>query len=251
MPVDYRAELKRPLPLTLLVLALLGWIVAIGVWVTYSRNSTALRREVRQLAIREGTTRSELDALRRAGGSLSDLQAKLAAAQQQVTQLEQDRSQSEGRVAAVQQASAQAAQAADDQAKRLAEAQGQLQQLQQQMGALRGEVTTTEQNIARRAQELAEVGRRVEAARQQEAKAREDLTKLDEELKSKSAELSQAEQRLQQARELEARLQATRQEIIDAEAKLGEARRQLAIPPPPAQERSAQPQLPQSPPVQQ
>ena len=74
----YRSELKRPLPLTLLVLALLGWIVAIGVWVTYSRNSTALRREVRQLAIREGNTRSELDALRRAGGSLSDVQAKLA-----------------------------------------------------------------------------------------------------------------------------------------------------------------------------
>jgi hypothetical protein len=60
----YRSELKRPLPLTLLVLALLGWIIAIGIWVAYSRNITALRVEVRQLAIRDANTRSQLDALR-------------------------------------------------------------------------------------------------------------------------------------------------------------------------------------------
>jgi hypothetical protein len=60
----YRSELKRPLPLTLLVLALLGWTIAIGVWVAYSRNITAIRLEVRQLAVREANTRSQLDTLR-------------------------------------------------------------------------------------------------------------------------------------------------------------------------------------------
>jgi hypothetical protein len=47
---------------------------------------------------------------------------------------------------------------------------------------------------------------------------------------AKTAEIAQAEQRLQQARELEARLQSIRQEMIDAEAKLAEARKQLAVP---------------------
>jgi len=48
---------------------------------------------------------------------------------------------------------------------------------------------------------------------------------------AKTSELAQAEQRLQQARELEARLQTMRREMSDTEAKLGEARKQLAIPP--------------------
>ena len=64
MSFDYRSELKRPLPLTLFVLALLGWLVAIGVWVAHSRSSAALIRELHQLAIREANTRSQLDALR-------------------------------------------------------------------------------------------------------------------------------------------------------------------------------------------
>jgi predicted lysophospholipase L1 biosynthesis ABC-type transport system permease subunit len=64
MPFKYLSQLKRPLPLTLLVLALMGWTIAIGVSVAYSRNITALRLEVRQLAIREANTRSQVDALR-------------------------------------------------------------------------------------------------------------------------------------------------------------------------------------------
>ena len=36
---------------------------------------------------------------------------------------------------------------------------------------------------------------------------------------------------MQQARELEARLQVMRREMTETEAKLGEARKQLAIPP--------------------
>ena len=38
---------------------------------------------------------------------------------------------------------------------------------------------------------------------------------------------------MQQARELEARLQVMRREMTETEAKLGEARKQLAIPPMP------------------
>jgi hypothetical protein len=48
---------------------------------------------------------------------------------------------------------------------------------------------------------------------------------------AKASELAQAEQRVQQARELEARLQVMRREMSDTEAKLGETRKQLAIPP--------------------
>ena len=49
-------------------------------------------------------------------------------------------------------------------------------------------------------------------------------------MSAKTAEIAQAEQRLQQARELEARLQTIRQEIIDSETKLAEARKQLVVP---------------------
>jgi hypothetical protein len=55
-------------------------------------------------------------------------------------------------------------------------------------------------------------------------------------------EAAWAEQRLQQARELEARLQSVRQEMAEAEAKLADARKQLAIP-----ATSADPAPPQQP----
>ena len=98
------------------------------------------------------------------------------------------------------------------------------------MSALRNETSTVGQSIASRTQELADVGRRLEEARQQEVKTREDLVRIGQEMATKTAELAQAEQRLQQARELEARLQAVRQEMADAEAKLAEARKQLVVP---------------------
>ncbi|HEY7382533.1 MAG TPA: hypothetical protein VH743_02600 [Beijerinckiaceae bacterium] len=246
MAVDYRAELRRPVALGLLAAAVLGWLLLVIVAVTQTRKASNYRRDLEEQRTSLAATRAELDQQRQTSGTLKDLQTKIAAAQQQAAQTEQARAQAQAQAAAAQQAAEQqkratadAEKAAQEQSQKLAAVQGNVQQAETRLGALKGEVTTVEQSIAARTQELAEVGRRLEDSRQQEAKSREALAKLGQEIAAKTAEIAQAEQRIQQARELEARLQALRQEIMDTEAKLGDARKQLVIPQAPAPEGSA------------
>jgi hypothetical protein len=49
MPIDYRAEIRRPLSLALGAAALLGWLLAMAMWLSYSNRLQESRAEVTRL----------------------------------------------------------------------------------------------------------------------------------------------------------------------------------------------------------
>src|SRR5215212_4731465 len=99
MPIDYRAELRRPVSLGLLALAVVAIIVAI---IQY-RRAIDNRREARQLRATEVSIRSELDQQHRANGTLAEVQAKITGAQQELSKIGETRAQAQTQASAAQQ----------------------------------------------------------------------------------------------------------------------------------------------------
>src|SRR5438105_4478705 len=92
MAVDIGTELRRPLPLALLVLAVIGWIVAL-----YEMSSLSSLRAAD--ADRINALTSELNQQRQASGTLADIQQKIQAAQGEVAKANQDRDQAQAQLA--------------------------------------------------------------------------------------------------------------------------------------------------------
>src|SRR5687768_3277048 len=173
MATDYRAELGRPVTLGLVGLAAVFLIIIVALLIARADNQRDHQRQVRGLQASESERRVQLAQQTSAAGTLTELQTRIAAAQQQATQASQAREQAQAQLAPVQQSLLSAQQAAADatknaetQVQRLTELQGQVQQLEQRLVSVRGEVASAEQSIVGRTQELAEVGRRLEEARQ-------------------------------------------------------------------------------------
>src|SRR5690349_1747148 len=93
MALDYRSELKRPVVLTLAGVAILGWLLALGLGLSSSDQLQQARAETTRLQQTEATLRQHLDEQQRAAGSLADLQTRLSGAGQQLTQITQAREQ--------------------------------------------------------------------------------------------------------------------------------------------------------------
>src|SRR3712207_6801615 len=98
MAIDYRSELRRPLTLGLLALLVVAIILAI----VQVRNASRYRDQIRQLRTTEASLRSEMEQQRRAGGTLADLQTKVAAQQQQAAQTQQALTQAQTQATAAQ-----------------------------------------------------------------------------------------------------------------------------------------------------
>src|SRR5829696_4991243 len=128
MPIDYRSELRRPFSLVLAGAAVLGWLVALALWLSYSSRLEASRAEASRLQQTEVAARSQLDEQRRTAGTLADLQTKTAAAQRELAQLNQAREQTQAQLTALQQALQTAQQ-------QLTQAQNQLPQAEQRLAA--------------------------------------------------------------------------------------------------------------------
>jgi chromosome segregation ATPase len=101
--IDYRSELRRPVSLALLGLAVLGWIVAARLAWVHSESGHDHRRQVSLLTAAETSARTEVEQLRQASGTLAEAQGKIAAAQSNVTQFEQSRAEARARLAEVEQ----------------------------------------------------------------------------------------------------------------------------------------------------
>jgi septal ring factor EnvC (AmiA/AmiB activator) len=103
MPVDYRSEIKRPVSLALAGAAILGWLLALGVGLSSSDQRQEAQTEITRLQQAEATLRQQLDEQQRTGGTLADLQARVAGAEQQLTQITQAREQAQAQLATLQQ----------------------------------------------------------------------------------------------------------------------------------------------------
>ena len=99
--IDFRFEMRRPLSIVLFGLAVLGWIVVARLAWLHFESEHDYRRQGRLLTIAEATSRAELEQLRRNGGTLAELEGKIAAAQRNLQQLEQSRTEAQTRVSEI------------------------------------------------------------------------------------------------------------------------------------------------------
>src|SRR5687768_1723191 len=102
MAIDYRSEVKRPLTLILLSAAVLGWLLALSIWFSSSRQLHESRADTARLQQAEVALRGQLDQQQRIGGTLADLEVRIADAQRQVAQLNQAREQAQTQLATTQ-----------------------------------------------------------------------------------------------------------------------------------------------------
>src|SRR3954470_12718400 len=108
MAINYRADMTRPLTLGLIGLAITGWLFTFLLFIYRAEDQRDHRRQVRMLQTNEAEVRTQLAQQTSASGTLSDLEARIAAAQQQAVQA----SQAQAQLAPVQQSLLAAQQAA-------------------------------------------------------------------------------------------------------------------------------------------
>ncbi len=89
MAIDYRSELRRPLPFSLAVIAavLLIWLVVASI--AGARQRTARDHRIQDLETQQTSLRGELDSQRQATGTLAALNTKIHAAETQGQQATQ------------------------------------------------------------------------------------------------------------------------------------------------------------------
>jgi hypothetical protein len=100
MAIDYRSELRRPLPFSLAVIAavLLLWLIVASI--AGARQKTARDHRIQDLETHQVTLGNDLDQQRHLAGTLTALQAKIAAAETQASQANQSGEQASAKLQA-------------------------------------------------------------------------------------------------------------------------------------------------------
>src|SRR5215217_3947138 len=89
MAINTRSDMTRPLTLGLIGLVVLSWLITFLLFIYRAEDQRDHRRQVRMLQANEAEVRGQLAQQTSASGSLSDLQASIAAAQQQAAHASQ------------------------------------------------------------------------------------------------------------------------------------------------------------------
>src|SRR3954462_6332296 len=83
MAINARSDMTRPLTLGLIGLAVGSWLITFLLFIYRAQDQRDHRRQVRMLQANEAEVRTQFAQQTSASGTLSDLQARIAAAQQQ------------------------------------------------------------------------------------------------------------------------------------------------------------------------
>lgn len=219
---------QQPIVIALAIAAALGWIVAIWSLTSSASQERDLTGRIQELEAGRTTAVSQLEELRRTGGTLADIQGQITALQANLEQLRLQQEQATASLSRVRDELGPAEQRLTDlqaqikaRTARVAELQGQADNITRQLEQSRQELAVVEQNISARAQELASVGERLLSVRQEETRTRQELSRLTAAAAEKVAEMGAAEHRLQQARQAEAQAQrslaASRESLAELE----------------------------------
>jgi DNA repair exonuclease SbcCD ATPase subunit len=243
MAEDVRTQMRRPLPLALAALAVIGWIAVI--WLATSRASIErdLTEQVQQTEAERDETAADLAELGAATGTLTEIEARIETENTTLADLEAQRQNAqeahEGEMARLADQIeaeqlrfelAQSRGAALDEAgrgkvraaeARLADLQGDVAESSTALRELRGqaledahrlmvqqaELGLAQQRTEAQSRQLVTLGERLQTARGQSAQAQQTLAELSQEAAGLSRELADAERRIQEARVAEAELQ--------------------------------------------
>src|SRR5215211_9459024 len=103
MAINYRSDITRPLTLGLIGLAVVSWLITFLLFIYRAEDQRDHRRQVRMMQATEAEVRGQLAQQTSASSTLADLQASIAAAQQQAAHASQVRDQAQAQLAPVQQ----------------------------------------------------------------------------------------------------------------------------------------------------
>jgi predicted nucleic acid-binding Zn-ribbon protein len=253
-------DFKRPVPIILAVVALVGWVLAIVFWQQRQSVEEELTAALQAEQSAHAETRTELRQIEQTAGNRDELETIVAALGAERDELEAERdarmqefTEEREAIEAERQELVAAAEAQREEvgaelaavrAEREAlgleveERTAELERLEQELlprreeiGTFEERLTATEQQLVERSQELAEVGERLEAARQQEADVQARLAELSADAADSSQQALDAEERLQAAREAEAQLElelaAAREAFAQIEAEQEEVQAQV------------------------
>ena len=144
MAVDDRSELRRPLPLSLAVIAavLLLWLIVASI--AGARQKTARDHRIQDLETRQITLQTDLDQQRQRAGTLAALQARIATAEMQAKEAIQSGEQARAKAASLAEAqqgaertAAEAKAASEAESRKLNELQAQVRQAEQKLAPMR------------------------------------------------------------------------------------------------------------------
>jgi chromosome segregation ATPase len=198
---------RQPVVIALAVAAALGWTVAIWSLIASSTQEREFTQRIQQLEAGRATTVSQLEELRRTGGTLADLQGQTRTAQSSLEQATAALARTRDELGPAEQRLKDLEAQVEARTARAAGLQGQTETLTRQLEQARQELATIQQTIGTRTQELAAVGERLVRVRQEETQARQEFSRLAAASAEKVAETGDAERRLQEAREAEAQAQ--------------------------------------------
>ncbi|MFC1458568.1 hypothetical protein ACETIH_18050 [Microvirga arabica] len=174
---------KHPIVIALAVAAALGWIVAIWSLIASSSEERALTGRIQELEAGRVTALSQLEELRRTGGTLVDLQDQITTAQQNLNHFQ------------VQQEQAVAS---------LARTRNELGPAEQRLSDLQGQIEARTTRVNELQSEAENLTRRVEQARQElgrlttsSAEKVSQLAEAERQLTARRSELMAIDQRLQ------------------------------------------------------
>ncbi|WP_230533572.1 coiled-coil domain-containing protein [Microvirga roseola] len=217
------------------VAAALGWIVAIWSLTSSASEERELSQRIQELQASRAAVVSQLEELRRTGGSLASLQEQITTGQQNLEQLRLQQEQVQAALARTPDLLGPAEQRLSDlqaqieaRSVRMAELQSEANSIASQVEQARQELTAVQQSIGMRTQELASVGERLVMVRQEESDARQELSRLTAASADKVAEMGIAERRLQEAREAEAQAQRNLAAVRESLAELQRSRTETA-----------------------
>ena len=238
MADDTRSEFTRPIPLTLVIVAVIGWVIAI--WALVSSNTAEQDYTTQITALEEERTAAvtALEEQEAAAGDLAAIEAEVAAAETRLSEAEAgaeemtERAQSlEEEIAASEERLAALEADLSEQQATYTERQQEIDEWREAIEAGRAELTNVENQLAERTQEVSDVGARLESLRAEEAETRDTLAALTEEAAQRSEEAAQAEARIQEAREAEAaareQIAALEEQLQALEAQVEAAREQI------------------------
>lgn len=186
----------RWIGISIVSVALLGWLLALYFWSASTEAETNLER---QIAL---------------NGEATELEARIVTLRSEVTQTESAREARTSELATLEPQLVELQQdvrAAEDQAQVLREERDALEAenatLGEQRDSLQNDIEEAQSRVTETAQELSDVGERLEQARTQEAEIQASISGLTADVARLTEEASGAENRVQTAREAEASLE--------------------------------------------
>lgn len=213
---DFSQRLREPLVLTILVLAVAGWLAFLAMWANSAGQAGRLQAEVTTLTGERDAARTTLSEREQTEGAISDAKADLATVQTSLEQAKTDLSTTSSDLKARNDELDQASQSLEGQKQQAADLQKQMDEATSRTQELAARQAALQAEINSSTQQLTDVGSRLEEARRQEQTSTANLAQIADEAAKATASLA----------DTQSQLQSSRQDFATAQGQLTDAKQQ-------------------------